>query len=57
MITSRTSPCSVPASAPDFAAIKTRQRAVRSSGDYRQIGSTLQIVGERFAEALAVPPS
>ncbi len=37
---------------PDFAAIKQRQRAVWSSGDYAVIGTTLQIVGERLCEAV-----
>jgi len=46
----------VPSPAPDFPAIKVRQRAAWSSGDYRRIGSTLQIVGERLADALAMRP-
>ncbi len=33
---------------------KTRQQAVWSSGDYAQVGTTLQIVGENLAEALAL---
>ena len=37
---------------PDFSAIKTRQRAAWSSGDYAVVGTTLQIVGETLAEAL-----
>ena len=36
---------------PDFAAIKARQLAAWSSGDYAVIGTTLQIVGESLAEA------
>jgi len=36
----------------DLAAIKTRQQAAWSSGDYALIGTTLQIVGETLAEAL-----
>ncbi|HRO59504.1 MAG TPA: methyltransferase domain-containing protein [Burkholderiaceae bacterium] len=40
--------------APDFAAIKTRQRAAWSSGNYAVIGTTLQIVGEQLCEALDV---
>lgn len=36
---------------PDFAAIKTKQQATWSSGDYAVIGATLQIVGEELAEA------
>ena len=38
--------------APDLAAIKTRQRAAWSSGNYAVIGTTLQIVGEQLCEAL-----
>jgi SAM-dependent methyltransferase len=36
---------------PDFAAIKLRQQATWSSGDYAAVGTTLQIVGETLAEA------
>ncbi len=36
----------------DYTAIKQRQRAVWSSGDYAMIGTTLQIVGERLCEAV-----
>ncbi|HTS20356.1 MAG TPA: class I SAM-dependent methyltransferase [Casimicrobiaceae bacterium] len=39
---------------PDFAAIKTKQQATWSSGDYAVIGTTLQIVGESLAEAADV---
>ena len=38
--------------APDFAAIKTRQQAAWSTGDYAQIGSRLQIVGEILCRAM-----
>jgi ubiquinone/menaquinone biosynthesis C-methylase UbiE len=38
--------------APDLAALKTRQQAAWSSGDYAIVGSTLQIVGEELCEAL-----
>jgi ubiquinone/menaquinone biosynthesis C-methylase UbiE len=38
----------------DFTAVKQRQRAVWSSGDYAIIGTTLQIVGELLAEAVDV---
>ena len=38
--------------APDLAALKTRQKAAWSSGDYAVIGTTLQIVGEQLCEAL-----
>jgi ubiquinone/menaquinone biosynthesis C-methylase UbiE len=37
---------------PDFAAIKQRQQAIWSAGDYAVIGTTLQIVGERLCEAV-----
>ena len=38
--------------APDLKALKTKQHAAWSSGDYALIGATLQIVGEELAEAL-----
>jgi ubiquinone/menaquinone biosynthesis C-methylase UbiE len=41
----------LPPAAPDFAAIKGRQQAAWTSGDYAVIGVTLQIVGETLAEA------
>ena len=37
---------------PDYAAIKKRQQAVWSAGDYALIGTTLQIVGEQLCEAI-----
>jgi ubiquinone/menaquinone biosynthesis C-methylase UbiE len=37
---------------PDLAAIKARQQAAWSSGDYAVVGTTLQIVGEELCEAL-----
>jgi ubiquinone/menaquinone biosynthesis C-methylase UbiE len=37
---------------PDLAAIKARQHAAWSSGDYAVVGTTLQIVGEELCEAL-----
>ena len=37
---------------PDLAAVKTRQQAAWSSGDYAVVGTTLQIVGEDLCEAL-----
>jgi ubiquinone/menaquinone biosynthesis C-methylase UbiE len=40
------------ATLPDFAAVKTRQRAAWSSGDYAVVGTTLQIVGEALCEAM-----
>lgn len=36
---------------PDLAAVKQRQQAAWSSGNYAVVGTTLQIVGERLAEA------
>jgi ubiquinone/menaquinone biosynthesis C-methylase UbiE len=39
------------APSPDFAAIKTRQKAAWASGDYAVVGTTLQIVGETLCEA------
>jgi SAM-dependent methyltransferase len=36
----------------DFAAVKTRQHAAWSSGDYAIVGTTLQIVGEHLCEAV-----
>ena len=44
-------PAATPAT-PDLAAIKTRQQAAWSSGDYAVVGTTLQIVGEELCEAL-----
>jgi ubiquinone/menaquinone biosynthesis C-methylase UbiE len=38
----------------DFKALKARQQAAWSSGDYALIGTTLQIVGEDLCEALDV---
>jgi len=36
----------------DFEAVKTRQRAAWSTGNYAIVGTTLQIVGENLCEAL-----
>jgi len=36
----------------DLAAVKTRQQAAWSSGDYAVVGTTLQIVGETLCEAM-----
>lgn len=41
---------------PDFAAIKAKQNAAWSSGDYARIGVTVQIVGETLAEAMDLKP-
>jgi cyclopropane fatty-acyl-phospholipid synthase-like methyltransferase len=38
--------------APDLVALKTRQQAAWSSGNYAIVGATLQIVGEELCEAL-----
>jgi ubiquinone/menaquinone biosynthesis C-methylase UbiE len=43
---------STAASQPELAAIKARQKAAWSSGDYAVVGTTLQIVGEELCEAL-----
>jgi ubiquinone/menaquinone biosynthesis C-methylase UbiE len=40
------------APAPDLVAVKTRQQAAWSSGDYAIVGTTLQIVGEMLCEAV-----
>src|SRR5712672_4550053 len=37
---------------PDLTALKLRQHAAWSSGDYAVVGTTLQIVGEALCEAL-----
>ena len=42
------------AGAPDLAAIKTRQQATWSSGDYHMIGTQILIVSELLIEALDV---
>jgi SAM-dependent methyltransferase len=41
---------------PDYAAIKAKQNAAWSSGDYARIGVTVQIVGEDLAEAMDLAP-
>src|SRR6476469_1256192 len=45
-----TSSSSTPA--PDLAAIKAKQQAAWSSGNYAIVGATLQIVGEELCEAM-----
>lgn len=37
---------------PNFAAVKTRQQAAWSTGNYAVVGTTLQLVGEQLCEAL-----
>ncbi|MEM9104119.1 MAG: class I SAM-dependent methyltransferase [Pseudomonadota bacterium] len=44
------------AEAPNYDAIKTKQNAAWSSGDYRKIGVTLQVIGEDLAEAANIAP-
>jgi len=51
MIATAAQPTPAPAP-PDLGALKTRQRAAWSSGNYAIVGSTLQIVGEQLCEAL-----
>lgn len=41
-----------PAPTIDLAALKTKQHAAWSAGDYARVGITLQIVGERICEAV-----
>src|SRR5262245_39469391 len=41
---------------PDFTAVKRRQQATWSSGDYAVIGTTLSITGELLCEALHLRP-
>jgi ubiquinone/menaquinone biosynthesis C-methylase UbiE len=42
----------IAAPTPDLTALKTKQQAAWSSGDYAIVGTTLQIVGEELCEAL-----
>ena len=41
---------------PDLTAVKTKQQAAWSSGDYAVVGTTLQIVGEDLCEAIDLRP-
>ncbi|MBC7481058.1 MAG: SAM-dependent methyltransferase, partial [Rhizobacter sp.] len=41
-----------PQATPDFTALKLKQQATWSAGDYSVVGTTLQIVGETLCEAL-----
>ncbi len=41
---------------PDYSAIKSKQNAAWSSGDYAKVGVTLNIVGEELAEAADLAP-
>src|SRR3954453_1560857 len=45
-----------PVASPDLMALKIRQQAAWSSGDYAVVGTTLQIVGEELCEALDLRP-
>ncbi|RYE55629.1 MAG: class I SAM-dependent methyltransferase, partial [Rhizobiaceae bacterium] len=40
----------------DYAAIKRRQQAAWTSGNYAVVGTTLQIVGEQLCESLNLKP-
>jgi ubiquinone/menaquinone biosynthesis C-methylase UbiE len=44
--------CRPEAATPDLKAIKAKQQAAWSSGNYAVVGATLQIVGEQLAEAM-----
>jgi ubiquinone/menaquinone biosynthesis C-methylase UbiE len=52
--TTATSTSPAPSTTPNYEAIKTKQRAAWSAGDYSIVGVTLQIVGENLCEALDV---
>ena len=54
MATTATQAPTTPALPPDFEAIKAKQQATWSSGDFAIIGTTLQIVGETLCEAVDV---
>ena len=41
-----------PSAAPDLTAVKSRQHAAWSSGDYAVVGATLQLVGEMLCETM-----
>jgi SAM-dependent methyltransferase len=43
---------SIPQAAVDLAAVKAKQQAAWSAGDYAVVGTTLQIVGESLCEAI-----
>lgn len=47
-------PTATPVATPDLPAVKARQHAAWSSGDYSVVGTTLQIVGENLCEAMDV---
>ena len=43
---------SILTAAPDYAAIKAKQNAAWSAGEYAKVGTTLQITGEELAETM-----
>src|SRR3954464_4180097 len=54
MAQSAIAPSTNTAPAPDLAAIKAKQQAAWSSGDYAIVGATLQIVGEQLCETMDI---
>ena len=52
MAVSAIAPSTSTATTPDLAAIKAKQQAAWSSGNYAIVGATLQIVGEELCEAM-----
>src|SRR6202521_6467112 len=54
--TARQSGNSATTATSDLAALKIRQQAAWSSGNYAVVGTTLQIVGEQLCEALDLKP-
>lgn len=55
-ITPAGAPVAAPSPTPDLEAIKARQQATWSAGDYAVIGTTLQIVGETLCERAEISP-
>ncbi|HEX5053298.1 MAG TPA: methyltransferase domain-containing protein [Planctomycetota bacterium] len=51
-----TVPSPTPSVPPDYAAIKVRQRAAWSSGDYAVVGATVQVVAETLCAAVDLRP-
>jgi len=49
-----TATLATPSTAPNYTAIKTKQKATWGSGDYGRVGITLQITGEALCEALDI---
>jgi len=52
MLTTAAAVAPAQSAAPDLNAVKSRQQAAWSSGDYAIVGATLQIVGESMCEAM-----